>query len=115
MVVGGDSDDKIEDKGNVISLHDSVPVPRCLQSICDFPDYVHAAISGVMKDGLPIVCGGRKRSPYAYYNTCYRFNYTNAWEPMGSTSFALSHAGEFATFLFIPESKLFIIFNHVQS
>ena len=94
MVVGGGSDEKVEDKGYVISLDDSVPVPACLTSICDFPHYVHAATSGIFEDGLPTICGGRKNSPYTYYKSCYKFNYANNWEPAGSMSFSASHGGE---------------------
>ena len=99
MVVGGQSDEKTEDKGYVISLDDTIPVPSCLQSICDFPHYFHAATSGIFADGLPTVCGGRKNSPMTYYDSCYKFNYTNAWEPAGSMTSSLSHAGEFKYFI----------------
>ena len=99
MVVGGQSDEKTEDKGYVISLDDTIPVPSCLQSICDFPHYFLAATSGIFGDGLPTVCGGRKVSPYTYYDSCYKFNYTNAWVPAGSMSSSLSYAGEFQYFI----------------
>ena len=94
MVVGGHSDQKTEDKGYVISLDDSVPVPTCLQSICDFPHYFYAATSGIFDDGLPTICGGRKDSPYTYYDSCYKFNYTNAWEPAGTMKYPAAYAGE---------------------
>ena len=94
MVVGGQSDQKSEDKGYVISLDDSVPVPTCLQSICDFPQYVYAPTSGIVDDGLPTICGGRNQNPLTYYDSCYKFNYTNAWEPAGTIETPASLAGE---------------------
>ena len=94
MVVGGRSDQKGEDKGYVISLDDSVPVPTCLQSICDFPHYFYGATSGIFDDGLPTICGGRNPSPSTYYDSCYKFNFTNAWEPAGTMKTPSAYAGE---------------------
>ena len=93
MVVGGSSDGKVEDKGYVISLNDSIAVPSCLQSICDFPYYFYGATSGIFKD-LPTICGGRKDNPSIYSDNCYKFNYTNAWEPAGAMKTPASHGGE---------------------
>ena len=93
MLVGGHSNEKPEDKGYIISLNNSVSVPKCLQSICDFPHYVYGATSGIFEDGLPTVCGGRG-TPYEYYDSCYKFNYTNAWEPAGTMKYPAAYAGE---------------------
>ena len=93
MVVGGASDDKgSEDKGYVISLDDRVPVPSCLQSICDFPHYISAASSGIFADGSPTICGGQVN--YNFYDSCYKYNYTNAWEPAGTMTYPSAFAGE---------------------
>ena len=102
MVVGGEKDGVIAtDKGYIISLDDNVPIPSCIESLCDFPHYFYSATSGIFEDGLPTVCGGRnldRPGPLEYYGECYKFNYTNAWEQAGSMSYELSHAGEFKVF-----------------
>ena len=96
MVVGGQKEDEYaSNKGFVISLDDKVPIPSCLQSICDYPHYINAATSGIFADGLPTICGGRTNKPNVYHDSCYKFNYTNAWQPAGSMSYNLSHAGGF--------------------
>ena len=113
MVVGGASDEKLEDKGYVISLDDNVPVPTCLQSVCDYPNYFYAATAGTFEDGLPTVCGGRNHNTqYTLYDSCYKFNYTNAWEPAGTLSYKASHDGEFEVFYLQPLSfTIYFIFQ----
>ena len=82
MVVGGASDEKVTDKAYAISLKSSVAVPSCLEYICDMRNYVYAAISAIFEDRLPTICGGRKNSPSTYDKECYKFNYSDAWDPV---------------------------------
>ena len=98
MVVGGETDGvKATDKGYVVSLDDNVPIPSCIDSLCDFRHYFYAATSGILEDGLPLVCGGRNLptpGPSEWYTHCYKFNFTNAWEPAGTMSYKASQSGE---------------------
>ena len=95
MIVGGQADDKVEDKAYAMSLSPTVDVPSCLESICDFPHYVQPTSAAIFDDGLPTVCGGRNSdtSPHTFYNECYKFNFTNAWEYSGSKHFRNIHSG----------------------
>ena len=95
MIVGGQSDEKDEDKVYALSLSPTVDVPSCLDSICDFPNYVQPTSTAILEDGLPTVCGGRNRNtnPWTYYRECFKFNFTDAWEYSGSKSFANIHSG----------------------
>ena len=107
MVVGGASDEKVTDKAYAISLKSSVAVPSCLESICDFPNYIYSAVSAIFEDGLPTVCGGRKdTSPLTYYKECYKFNYTDAWDPAGTKNYFSAHSGRKFTILIQNKSTL---------
>ena len=101
MVVGGSTHNyySVTDKGFAISLKSSVAVPSCLESICDYPNYVYSPISAIFDDGLPTICGGRKHSsPHEYYSQCFKFNYSNAWEAAGTRNYKSVHVG----FSYIP-------------
>ena len=97
MVVGGSGAGEANggsDKAYAISLKSSVAVPSCLESICDFPNYIYAGISAIFDDGLPTVCGGRKhKSGTTYFQECYKFNYTDAWDPVGSKNYFSAISG----------------------
>ena len=98
MVVGGQSDDlSSTDKGYVISLDDRVPVPSCLEFVCDFRYYFHAASAAIMEDGLPMICGGQNFNnggeSRVYHNECYKFNFSNAWTDAGLKNYAVGFAG----------------------
>ena len=100
MVVGGG--EPAVDSAYALSLDPDVPVPSCLQTICDFPHRAHALVGAVFEDNLPTFCGG---STYWDSNTvhqeCYKYNYTtNLWGDgtsgsvqSGSKHFAASHTG----------------------
>ena len=98
MIVGGQSDnpDKTEDKAYALSLDRSVGVPSCLDTICDFPHYVREATAGIFGDGLPTVCGGfdGNNSPATFFNECYKYNFTNAWDFAGSKNYAKHTLGK---------------------
>ena len=118
MVVGGHSDEKIEDKGYVLSLDDSIPVPACLKSICDFPRYFYAATSGAFADGIPTVCGGcTSGSAYECSDDCYKFNYTNTWEPAGTLTYPAGWAGQSEMFhwhIYSGSVSIYTNINHLQ-
>ena len=99
MIVGGQSSEKYEDKAYAFSLSPSVDVPSCLESICDFPNYVRPSSAAVFDDGLPTVCGGVDTN--SMYNQCFKFNFTNAWEYSGSKHVKRHGVGgkHFKTFL----------------
>ena len=99
MVVGGQDQHGQVDKGYAISLKSAVAVPSCLESICDYPNYVYSPISAIFDDGLPTVCGGRKGIPTTeYFSECYKFNYSNAWQAAGTRNYKSVHVG----FSYVP-------------
>ena len=98
MIVGGQSDNpsKTEDKAYALSLDSSINVPACLENICDFPHYVRHATTGIFEDGLPTVCGGYEghyTSP-AFFNECYKYNFTNAWDYASTKNYAQLAQGQ---------------------
>ena len=115
MVVGGQSDNSSStDKGYVISLDDRVSIPSCLEFVCDFRYYFHYASTAIL-DGLPTICGGQNFNDdgetRVYHNECYKFNFSNAWTPAGSKSYAVGFTGLksypiFASHSFLPHLLL---------
>ena len=100
MVVGGG--DPAVDSAYALSLDPDVPVPSCLQTICDFPHRAHALVGAVFEDNLPTFCGGSTDwTSNTVHQECYKYNYTtNLWGdgtsgsvPSGSKHFAASHTG----------------------
>ena len=69
----------------------------CLRNICDFPRYFEGASSALF-DGLPTICGGRTRTPQAYYNDCCKFSFGDSWNCTGelgyTKNFNKSHASK---------------------
>ena len=99
-MVGGESTGDLEDdSAYALSLDPDVPVPSCLQTMCDFPHPAHDPIGAVFEDGLPTFCGGENDG--SVYKECYKYNYTtNLWGdgntgsvPSGSKHYTAMYTG----------------------